>query len=366
MSNFIQCGSLLNVRQLDATVHVLDMIWHAPIHKSISFLRSTIDATHLQDEREPITRQCQCPVGAPLAGGLPLDVFVRETLRRSRTSCSTLQAALLYCKRIGGEVVRQRAVLQGLVLDADDVAYLERVAYPRLQDGRAPSQFPSLCDDGVGLTANQVDLEQIAKGPLLCSRRAFLASVVVSSKFLQDRTYSNRAWSKISGLHVRELGLVERSLLNALSFDFAISETEWMSWTTYLKGDWKRSLDSCRCSDSFATPARKPFDRTTSLQVEDLIDLEVSASDPGSGQTTSKPSPMSTPVQATSNLSSAQQPQHQSQTHRREPSLLCTAVSNCAFSVSTEVPPARDDMHSHVPAPYPMRRGLAVRSISAQ
>jgi hypothetical protein len=34
-----------------------------------------------------------------------------------------------------------------------------------------------------------------------CGRRMFLAALILSSKSLQDRNYSARAWSKISGLN---------------------------------------------------------------------------------------------------------------------------------------------------------------------
>jgi len=36
--------------------------------------------------------------------------------------------------------------------------------------------------------------------PLLCPRRTFLAALILASKFIQDKCYSNRAWAKLSGL----------------------------------------------------------------------------------------------------------------------------------------------------------------------
>jgi hypothetical protein len=36
--------------------------------------------------------------------------------------------------------------------------------------------------------------------PLLCLRRTFLASLILASKFTQDRCYSNRAWAKLSSM----------------------------------------------------------------------------------------------------------------------------------------------------------------------
>ncbi|GAC72345.1 hypothetical protein PANT_7d00057 [Moesziomyces antarcticus T-34] len=144
---------------------------------------------------------------------LPLQVFVRETLRRGRASCSTLQAALLYCVRLG-DAAKQSA------------------QHTLKESTRA-----------VGV---QVSVETDAASPMLgmskeelclirCPRRMFLASIMVASKFVQDRTYSNRAWSKISGLPVKDLGKLERALLKAIDYRLVISEGEWHKWTAELK-----------------------------------------------------------------------------------------------------------------------------------
>ncbi|PWN47309.1 hypothetical protein IE53DRAFT_307907, partial [Violaceomyces palustris] len=113
--------------------------------------------------------------------------FIRETLRRSRTSCSTLQAALLYCVRSKKAVIKAR------------------------ESVRSPSS-----------------------SILLCARRMFLAAIMVSSKFLQDKTYSNRAWAKISGLPIRELGKLERVFLSSIDYRLVVNEGEWQQWVIAL------------------------------------------------------------------------------------------------------------------------------------
>ncbi|TEB30807.1 hypothetical protein FA13DRAFT_1630008 [Coprinellus micaceus] len=45
--------------------------------------------------------------------------------------------------------------------------------------------------------------------PLLCPRHAFLAALILASKFTQDKCYSNCAWAKLSGLPPREIGRCE-------------------------------------------------------------------------------------------------------------------------------------------------------------
>ncbi|CAL1697674.1 unnamed protein product [Somion occarium] len=40
---------------------------------------------------------------------------------------------------------------------------------------------------------------------LLYARRTFLACLILASKFMQDRAYSNRVWAKLAGLPSREI-----------------------------------------------------------------------------------------------------------------------------------------------------------------
>ncbi|EST05763.1 Cyclin PHO80-like protein [Kalmanozyma brasiliensis GHG001] len=128
---------------------------------------------------------------------LPLQVFVRETLRRGRTSCSTLQAALLYCVRLG------RAT-------------------------EASKQNEAISSPSLGMTREEAGLTR-------CPRRMFLASVITASKFVQDRCYSNRAWSKISGLSIKDLGKLERAFLKAIDYQLVVPEGDWEAWTAELK-----------------------------------------------------------------------------------------------------------------------------------
>ncbi|KZV82584.1 hypothetical protein EXIGLDRAFT_843547 [Exidia glandulosa HHB12029] len=117
---------------------------------------------------------------------MPLKQFIHEVLRRSRTNFITLQTALCYVEVIAAKLpalVQEEAecmVLRASVDSDDDVPPL-----------------PS---------------------PLLCPRRTFLASILLASKFLQDRSYSNKAWAKLTGLAAREVGRCERALFASLNW----------------------------------------------------------------------------------------------------------------------------------------------------
>ncbi|KAG2205223.1 cyclin-domain-containing protein [Mucor mucedo] len=94
---------------------------------------------------------------------VPLRTFIQEVLKRSRTTYSTLQTALFYLFRGRPTIINQ------------------------LQQNNAY---------------------------ISCGRRMFLASLIVASKFVQDKTYRNSAWAKIAGLPVQEINTAERYFLN--------------------------------------------------------------------------------------------------------------------------------------------------------
>src|SRR3954471_6043261 len=82
-------------------------------------------------------------------GVLPLRTFIQETLRRSRTSYSTLQVALYYLILIKPHVPKHDFTME----QPDDVHSIRA---------------------------------------LQCGRRMFLAALILASKYLQDRNYSTR------------------------------------------------------------------------------------------------------------------------------------------------------------------------------
>ncbi|KAI1606034.1 cyclin [Pyrenophora tritici-repentis] len=119
-------------------------------------------------------------------GVLPLRMFIQETLRRSRTSYSTLQVALYY-----------------LIL-----------IKPHLPKHDFTMSQP----------------EDMSLRALQCGRRMFLAALILASKYLQDRNYSARAWSKISGLKVCEINTNEMAFLEAVNWKLHIVDSIWEKW----------------------------------------------------------------------------------------------------------------------------------------
>lgn len=65
-----------------------------------------------------------------------------------------------------------------------------------------------------------------------CSRRIFLCCLILSHKFLDDNTYSMKNWQIISGLHAKDLSLMERWCLGKLNYELAIPYDEFLLWET--------------------------------------------------------------------------------------------------------------------------------------
>jgi hypothetical protein len=119
---------------------------------------------------------------------LPLRNFIQETLRRSRTSYSTLQVALYYLILIKPHVPKHNFTMEQPV-------------------------------------------DRHADRALQCGRRMFLAALILASKYLQDRNYSARAWSKISGLRTEEINQNEIAFLLAVNWKMHIADEVFQRWT---------------------------------------------------------------------------------------------------------------------------------------
>lgn len=122
---------------------------------------------------------------------LNLRFFIQETLRRSKTSFSTLQVALYYLILIKAHLPRHDFTMEQPI------------------DSRS---FRAL----------------------QCGRRMFLAALILASKYLQDRNYSARAWSKISGLKVCEINANEMAFLKAVNWKLHVPEALFEKWQSIL------------------------------------------------------------------------------------------------------------------------------------
>ena len=170
---------------------------------STTLIYATVFTAGLVEAIWPLSA-CPPKVDTKFYGGgvLPLKTFIQETLRRSKTSYSTLQVALYY-----------------LILLK---AHLPKIDFTQEQP------------KGDGCRAMQ------------CGRRMFLAALILASKYLQDRNYSTRAWSKISGLRTVEINQNEVEYLKAIEWNLHVPKETFDKWSRIVLGlSAQPSRDAC-------------------------------------------------------------------------------------------------------------------------
>ncbi|KAJ3127560.1 hypothetical protein HK100_009684 [Physocladia obscura] len=131
---------------------------------------------------------------------LPLKFFIQEILRRSKTSFSTLQLALLYIIRARNQLI--------FVSDLSALSENSLITHQALNHAQSSSA--------------------------VCPRRMFLSALILASKYLQDRNYSNKAWAKISGLQVLEINANEFEFLALIDYELFVGHEAFSNWTNLL------------------------------------------------------------------------------------------------------------------------------------
>ncbi|KAF9179799.1 hypothetical protein BGZ51_004500 [Haplosporangium sp. Z 767] len=188
---------------------------------------------------------------------IPLHIFVKETLRRSRTTLSTLQLALYYIYKVRNQVLAAQEKIrqdqrqqQPLSPNIEDDAQVHPRDYfnpislhvhtPTKKSQTLPLTPPGTNNTPASLSPPPLSSSTttspiLAKSePVGCGRRMFLAALILASKFQQDRTYSNKAWSKISGLPVSEINVNEITFLNLIDYRLFVSQVVFQKWVTIL------------------------------------------------------------------------------------------------------------------------------------
>ncbi|CAO3569360.1 unnamed protein product [Mortierella alpina] len=245
---------------------------------------------------------------------IPLHIFVKETLRRSRTTLSTLQLALYYIYKVRSQVLaaqekirqdqrqhlqqqqqpRPHCVMQhrsqplspngsvDLLSEEEEEShqrdYFNSIALTAALQTRKNNTLPMTPP---GLNNTPASLSPLSMSslpstspilaksePVGCGRRMFLAALILASKFQQDRTYSNKAWSKISGLPVSEINLNEITFLALIDYRLFVSQPVFQKWVLILteKGKLRDRASLSRCNTSVLNSDVPQPTRRSSIQ----------------------------------------------------------------------------------------------------
>ncbi|KAI9478847.1 MAG: cyclin-domain-containing protein [Benjaminiella poitrasii] len=61
--------------------------------------------------------------------------------------------------------------------------------------------------------------------------RLFTTALILANKYMDDNTFTNKTWSEVSGIPLKELNIMEREFLAALQYKICIHHTQFFTWT---------------------------------------------------------------------------------------------------------------------------------------
>ncbi|CAO3698792.1 unnamed protein product [Rhizopus microsporus] len=72
--------------------------------------------------------------------------------------------------------------------------------------------------------------------------RLFTTALILANKYLEDSTFTNKTWSSVSGIPVKELNRMEAEFLSALDYNICISQHQFYQWTMQCQQLWSLFL----------------------------------------------------------------------------------------------------------------------------
>ncbi|KAI0630372.1 hypothetical protein C8Q77DRAFT_257912 [Trametes polyzona] len=289
----------------------------------------------------PAPDGCESYTQAPASSGdsnlIPIKGFVHEVLRRSRTSTGVLQTALCYLEAVRAKV--PECLRKEKACPTSD-RHTEDEAEPRIIQGTpelhncqvetVDAEFTAISDKNAGPTLDtiRVDDADVAPSigadlfhnappsasrskesssplppmaplpsPLCCPRRTFLACLILASKFMQDRSYSNRAWAKLAGLPPREIGRCERAVGEALEWRLWVGKLPTSSTSAGMPGSSGRGFGRTRSDGDLlvATNSTCTSPTTAAWAAGTAAGVEAQVWTPSAQAYASIPTPLPTP-----------------------------------------------------------------------
>ena len=224
----------LKARQQLASMHQLTLpkMIREPAY-TFSYVDSLVDvATLVVDSLWP-----SASGGASSSTNTVLSYFITETSRKSKTSLSTMQLTLFYCLKFKQQQIGRMTALRRLYGKSDPGSALIRAT-----------------------TGSN------------CARRNFLSALVLASKYLQDRNFSNKAWSKISSVSVADINLREREFLEVVQWRLDVKQDLFKNWTDLME----RMIGEIRDRTMFGSirPCKQKW-RSTILNITTLSSIDV-------------------------------------------------------------------------------------------
>ena len=111
--------------------------------------------------------------------------------------------------------------------------YLHRLR-PRVQHMFVPGTFVSNASAAEKQRDGASHRYQYRRDPKL-EYRLFTISVILANKYLDDNSYSNKAWSDVTGLELRKINIMEQEFMKYIDYSLVVVRNEYSAWVNWLE-----------------------------------------------------------------------------------------------------------------------------------
>ncbi|CAG8455557.1 10515_t:CDS:2 [Paraglomus brasilianum] len=152
------------------------------------------------------------------------------------------------------------------------------------------TQFKKFCRDVVNAT--QVSHSVIALSLLYIYRmkikvppiqghpgsefRAFTVALMLANKFLDDNTYTNKTWSEVTNIPVKEINIMEMEFLSSLDFSLFVSLDDYYNWVYSIDAHIPNNDDSMNDDSNApdcAIPIPQAIDYNLQVQSQNIVPI---------------------------------------------------------------------------------------------
>lgn len=84
--------------------------------------------------------------------------------------------------------------------------------------------------------------------------RLLTIALILGNKFLDDNTYTNKTWSEITGIFVKEIHVMEAEFLTNIHYSLLVSKTQWEEWQIILERLWIYCMGLMKSQCSLLNP----------------------------------------------------------------------------------------------------------------
>ncbi|KAJ1902291.1 PHO85 cyclin-5 [Coemansia sp. IMI 209127] len=196
-----------------------------------------------------------------------------------------------------------------------------------------------------------------------CGRRMFVAALICASKFMFDRTYSNKAWNKITKLPLAQISDMERAFLDMIDYRLYVDRSTYDKFHRLLARSGMRNGRLMVC-DPLSSSSPSPPMMASASSLPSSPTRAATPQSAGSGATTNVASPVAS--------LSAEQQQQLIKAPRMSSIQLASSVASTPISPTAVVPNSADlrAVAMNVPVPIYQHQqhamGIALNSHHVQ